>query len=81
LAERVGRAADGPQHFGQFLSQAISQRIRARAHDGDGDERAAETWERVNELFARATGLHLEPRQTILASAREIAGAKARGAL
>jgi DNA polymerase-3 subunit delta' len=81
LAERVGRAADGLQHFGEFVSQTISQRIRARARDGKGDERAAETWERVNALYARATSLHLEPRQTILTSAREITAAKARGAL
>ena len=41
----------------------------------------AEMWERVNALYARGIGLHLEPRQTVLASAREIAGAKRRGAL
>jgi DNA polymerase-3 subunit delta' len=81
LAERVGRSADGLAHFGEFLSQAILQRIRARAENGEGDERATETWERVNELYARSLGLHLDLRQTILASAREIAGAKRRGAL
>jgi DNA polymerase-3 subunit delta' len=81
LAERVGRTADGLQHFGGLLSQAISARIRQRVRNGEGDERAAEMWEHVNALYERATGLHLEPRQTILASAREIAGAKRRGAL
>jgi len=81
LAERVGRGTDGLGHFGEFLSQAILQRIRAKAVNGEGDERAVQTWERVNELYARATGLHLEPRQTILASAREIANAKRHGAL
>jgi DNA polymerase-3 subunit delta' len=81
LAERVGRSADGLQHFGGLLSQAISSRIRERVRSGEGDERAAEIWENVNALYERATGLHLEPRQTILSSAREIAGAKRRGAL
>jgi hypothetical protein len=64
-----------------LLSQAISARIRQRVRNREGDERAAEMWEHVNALYERATGLHLEPRQTILASAREIAGAKRRGAL
>jgi DNA polymerase-3 subunit delta' len=81
MAERVSRAADGLQHFGAFLSQAISSRIRERSRRAEGDDRAVEMWERLNALYERATGLHLEPRQTILASAREIAGAKRRGAL
>jgi DNA polymerase-3 subunit delta' len=81
LAERVARGADGLQHFGEFLGHAISRRIRERARSAAGDERAVELWERVNSLYARATGLHLEPRQTIIASAREIANARRRGAL
>jgi DNA polymerase III subunit delta' len=81
LAERVGRGSDGLRHFGVFLAQAISRRIRSHAQEGRSDERAVELWERVNALFDRATGLHLEPRQTILASAREIASAKQHSAL
>ena len=81
LAERVSRAADGLQHFGDMLSQAVSNRIRERARNGEGDEHAVEMWERMNALYERATGLHLEPRQTILTSAREIASTKRRGAL
>ena len=81
LADRVGRGAEGLRHFGVFLAQAISRRIRSIAQEGRSDERAVELWERVNALFDRATGLHLEPRQTILASAREIANAKRQGAL
>jgi DNA polymerase-3 subunit delta' len=81
LADRVGRGADGLRHFGEFLAQAISRRIRLRAEEGRSDERAVELWEQVNALFERATGLHLEPRQTILSSARDIAGAKQHGAL
>jgi DNA polymerase III subunit delta' len=80
LAERVARS-NGLRQFGEFLAQAISRRIRARAHDGKTDERGVELWQQVNALYERATGLHLEPRQTILSSAREIADAKRRGAL
>jgi hypothetical protein len=78
----VARSADGLPHFGEFLSQAISHRIRERVRNDEGEtERAVELWERTNALYERAGGLHLEPRQTILASAREIAAAKRRGAL
>jgi hypothetical protein len=73
--------AEGLRHFGEFLAQAISRRIRLRAQEGRSDERAVELWEQVNALFDRATGLHLEPRQTILSSARDIATAKRQGAL
>src|SRR5258706_13249555 len=81
LADRVARGADWLRHFGVFLAQAISRRIRLRAQEGRSDERAVGLWEQVNALFDRATGLHLEPRQTILASAREIGNAKRQGAL
>jgi len=81
LADRVGRGAEGLRHFGVFLAQAISRRIRSHAQEGRSDERAVDLWEQVNALFDRATGLHLDPRQTILASAREIANAKRQGAL
>ena len=49
----------GLAHFGEFLAQAIMQRIRARAANGESDERAIETWERVHEIYARSLGLHL----------------------
>jgi DNA polymerase-3 subunit delta' len=81
LADRLGRGADGLRHFGIFLAQAISRRIRLRAQEGRSDERAVELWEQVNALFDRAIGLHMEPRQTILSSARDIASAKRQGAL
>jgi DNA polymerase-3 subunit delta' len=81
LADRVARGPEALRHFGMFLAQAISRRIRSHAQAGRSDERAVDLWERVNALFDRATGLHLEPRQTILASAREIASVKRHGAL
>jgi hypothetical protein len=35
-------------------------------------------WERTNADYERATGLHLEPRQTVLSSALAIESVKAR---
>ena len=81
LADRIARSPDGLLHFGEFLTQAISRRIRERARHGQPSERGVELWEQLNALYARATGLHLEPRQTVLTSAREIAAATRRGAL
>jgi DNA polymerase-3 subunit delta' len=81
LADRVARAEDGLLQFGQFLAQALSRRIRKRAEEGKGDARAVEAWERVHALYARAIGIHMEPRQTVLSSAAAIAAAKRRGAL
>ena len=81
LADRVARAQDGLLHFGEFLGQSLSRRIRARASEGQGDKRAVELWERVNALYTRAVGLHMEPRQTVLSSAFAITDAKRRGAL
>jgi DNA polymerase III subunit delta' len=81
LCDRVARAEDGLSHFGQFLIQAMSRHIRARAEQGMGDRRAVEAWERVGALFARAEGLHMEPRQTVLSSSVAIAAAKRSGAL
>src|SRR2546423_1503620 len=45
LADRVGRGAEGLRHFGVFLAQAISRRIRLHAQEGRGEERAVELWE------------------------------------
>jgi DNA polymerase-3 subunit delta' len=81
LADKVARAEDGLSHFGQFLVQALSRRIRQRAREGAGDARAVEAWERVHALYARANGIHMEPRQTVLSSATTIASAARRGAL
>ena len=81
LAERVARAQDGLQHFGEFLAQALSRRIRSRAAAGEGNERAVVLWERVEELYTRAVGIHMEPRQTVLSSSIAVAAAKRRGAI
>jgi len=81
LSDRIARSTDGLMHFGEFLVQALSRRIRGRALEGYAGERAVELWEQINALFMRATGLNLEPRQTILASAGKIAAANRQGAL
>jgi len=81
LADRIARGTDTLAHFGDFLGQAISRRIRERALQNQSDERATTLWEQTAALFERATGLHLDPRQTVLSSARDIAEARRRGAL
>jgi DNA polymerase-3 subunit delta' len=81
LGDRIARGSDGLAHFGEFLIQAMARRIRERATQGKGDYRAVELWEQLNALYERAALVHMEPRETILISAREIANAKRRGAL
>ncbi|MFL6688595.1 MAG: DNA polymerase III subunit delta' [Alphaproteobacteria bacterium] len=74
LADRVARSAGRLPAFGSFMMDALEQRIRARAQaeGGAGMRRWIEAWEQVRANFDRATGLNLEPRQTILSSARAI---------
>ncbi len=81
LAERVARAQDGLQHFGEFQAQALSRRIRSRAAAGEGNDRAVALWERAAALYERAAGIHMEPRQTVLSSSIAIAAAKRRGVI
>jgi DNA polymerase-3 subunit delta' len=81
LGERTARKPDGLRHFGEFLTQAVAARIRARAQEGHADARAVRLWEQAGALFGRAVGLHLEPKQTVLTAALAIAEAKRRGAL
>ncbi len=70
LAERVARTSDGISRFGALLVQGLERRIRDRAAAGEpGLERWTEFWERTRSDYARADGLHLEPRQTVLSSA------------
>jgi DNA polymerase-3 subunit delta' len=74
LGERIARITDGLDMFGDFLGQALAARIRARAMQGGAHlDRWASVLTRLNSLFARSTGLHLEPRQTILSAARQMA--------
>jgi DNA polymerase-3 subunit delta' len=80
LGDRLGRSADNLTLFGTFLIAALEQRIRARAQaeGAGGMRRWMEAWEQVHANFERATGLHLEPRQTIVSSVRAIGIASSR---
>jgi DNA polymerase-3 subunit delta' len=82
MAERVARIDRGLESFGDYLAQILGDRILARARAGTSDlERWLELRNRVVSSFARTTGLHLEPRQTIVSAARATEAVARRGAL
>ena len=73
LAERVVKAKDGLPEFGKHLSDGIARRVRNCAFGPDDDYQGwVEAWERINHHFARAKGIHMEPRQTLINAARII---------
>jgi DNA polymerase-3 subunit delta' len=73
LGDKVARMTDGLDLFGDFLGEALVARIRARAGQGAAHlDRWTALLTRLNSLFARSSGLHLEPRQTLLSAGREI---------
>jgi DNA polymerase-3 subunit delta' len=75
LGDKLWRVRDGLEQFGGFLTEALAARIRARAHHGaPGLERWVQLLNHLEQRFARSTGLNLEPRQTILSAARDLAG-------
>ena len=74
LGDRLFRIQDGLEKLGDFLIEALSARIRARAHQGAPHlDRWIMALARLKDSFARAGGLHLEPRQTLLTTARDLA--------
>ena len=79
LGEKIGRMRDGLSLFGDFLSAALSERVRVKARAGGDARRWAEAAMRLEEQFARADGLNLEPRQTIWTAARTLVAAARRG--
>lgn len=82
LGDKLFRIQDGLEQFGDFLVESLTARIRAKAHSGAaGLERWVLLRERIEQSFGRATGLHLEPRQTILTAARDLARIARGGAL
>jgi len=82
LGEKLFRMRDGLEMFGDFLIESLSNRIRVRAHSGaPGLERWVALLGRIEQDFARATGLHLEPRQTVLSMARDMSQVARGGAL
>jgi DNA polymerase-3 subunit delta' len=78
LGEKIGRIRDGLPLFGDFLTAALNARIRGRARSGGDARRWAEAAARLEEQFARADGLNLEPRQTVWTAARTLAAAARR---
>jgi DNA polymerase-3 subunit delta' len=82
LGERLWRIRDGLELLGGFLVENLSNRIRARARQGAGDlEQWVALLSRLQEEFARAAGLNLEPRQTLLSAARDLSHVAQRRAL
>lgn len=77
LADRVARTANGLGAFGDFLVQALNQRIEAHARQNGAMHlrRWFAALEQVQANFERADALHLEPRQTIVSSAHAISHA------
>lgn len=74
LGDRIARMTDELEMFGDFLREALVARIRAKAGQGAAHlDRWTALVTRLNAHFARASGLHLEPRQTLLGAARELA--------
>jgi DNA polymerase-3 subunit delta' len=79
LGDRLSRMKDGLARFGDFLIEALTARIRIRAHKSGADlRRWMNLLDRLQDNFARSRGLNLEPRQTILSAARDMAQATAR---
>jgi DNA polymerase III subunit delta' len=80
LADRIGRSAGALQSFGTFLTQALADRVRARAQAQTGSalRRWVDAWEQVTANFVCADALHVEPRQTIVSSMRSISHAARR---
>ena len=79
LSDKLSRIADGLDMLGGFLTQALTERIRARAMAGQPRlDRWVAALEQLNRSFARTDALHLDPRQTLLGAARELGAATRR---
>ncbi|MEJ0042426.1 MAG: DNA polymerase III subunit delta' [Rhizomicrobium sp.] len=79
LGDRIYRVTDGLSTFGTYLIDALTARIRARALDGGTHlDRWVECLNRLKASFARTTALNLEPRQTLLNAAGQLAQASRR---
>jgi DNA polymerase-3 subunit delta' len=82
LGEKLGRMRDGLDQFGDFLTESLADRIRARARSsGAGLDRWVQLLGRIEQIFGRAAGLHLEPRQSLLTAARDMSQVARRGSL
>src|SRR5262249_24595442 len=73
LGDKVARITDGIGDFGSFLLHALSDRIRARAHEGAPHlDRWLDCLSRLKESFEQTTTLYLDPRQTILSASHTV---------
>jgi DNA polymerase-3 subunit delta' len=82
LADKLSRINEGADRFGQFLIEALTNRIRARAMAGGaGLDRWTALLERLNRSFLRTSALHLDPRQTILSADKAISDTARRARL
>ncbi|MGA7676463.1 MAG: DNA polymerase III subunit delta' [Rhizomicrobium sp.] len=79
LAEKLSRITDGLDMLGAFLTQALAERIRARALRGQPHlNRWVGALEQLSKNFARTDALYLDSRQTLLTAAREMNAASRR---
>jgi len=79
LAEKISRITDGLETLGTFLTQALAERIRARALRGQLNlNKWVGVREQLDRSFARSEALHLDPRQTLLSAVRDLSGATRR---
>lgn len=73
LSDKLARITDGLDMLGDFLHQALTDRIRARAVAGQaGMNKWVDALDRLRRSFGRTDALHLDPRQTLLSAAREL---------
>jgi DNA polymerase-3 subunit delta' len=80
LGEKLWRMKDGVDRFGGFLTESLAARIRMKAERGAPQlGRWTALLSRLEESFSRTKGLHLEPRQTVLSAARDLARTAQRG--
>lgn len=75
MAEKIARMGDGIDTFGEFFIQALSERILSKARVEVGNtplNRWIDLREQLIRNFARSSALHLEPKQTVLSTARAL---------
>ncbi len=79
LADRLARITDGLNMLGDFMAQALTDRIRARAMAGQtGLYKWVDALERMRRHFGRTDALHLDPRQSLLSTASDLAATSRR---
>jgi DNA polymerase III subunit delta' len=73
LSDKLARITDGLDMLGEFLLQALAERIRTKALAGRPQmNKWVEAHERLRRSFARTDALHLDPRQTLLGAAHTL---------